>query len=140
MAKKRLSVEVDYNYFLIGICCFDKASKMAWTLGQALHCPFEVRKNYKATKSLSNNTIESYAYFSAIHEHYTFHLVANLSAENSYLIPEHKNVNYFFVITGIYKELELQDITKKIRAADRVLAALELDPSTLKSRDKLILD
>lgn len=140
MAKKRLSVEVDYNFFLIGISCFDKASKMAWTLGQALHCPFEVRENYKATKSLSNNTIERYPYFSANREHYTFHLVSNLSVENAFLIPEHKNMNYFFVITGVYKSLDLQEITKEIRAANNVLAAIELDPSTLKSRDKLILD
>jgi hypothetical protein len=62
----------------------------------------------------------------------------NDQSENEFLIPEHKQLNYFFVIRGEMDDDEIEDMIQQIRGIDIVLTAIRIDPKTLRSKQNLI--
>jgi hypothetical protein len=59
-------------------------------------------------------------------------------SENEFLIPEHKQMNYFFVIKGELEEQAVQHMVKQIKEIDMVLTAIPIDVTQLKSKHNLI--
>jgi len=60
------------------------------------------------------------------------------STENGILIPEHKQMDYFFVIRGEIDDKVIDEQIQKIKRIDIVLAVARINVAELKSKQNLI--
>ena len=67
----------------------------------------------------------------------TFYLLAN-KGDHGYLIPEMRTVDYFILIRNYISEEEIEELIEGINKLPEVLAAIEVDPKRLKSKENLI--
>lgn len=161
MGKHTLKIEYDYDFVLIGISSHEKDYRICWALNNTLG--LDLTKNESLEIKSKKQTTPSY--FSLFNyenedEFMEYIVIANISenkpfpskentlfgkgvkesqsTENGILIPEHKQMNCFFVIRGEIDEHKIEDIIRKIKEIDIVLTAISIDVMTLKSRINLI--
>lgn len=161
MGKHTLEIEYDYNFVLIGISSHEKDYRVCWALNNKLGLEL-VKVNSLEIKGKKQETPSFFSLFTYDHPDgfFEYTVVANLSegkagvtmentlfgnkakshsySENEFLIPEHKQMNYFFVVKGELSETESLQLVKQIREIDMVLTAIPLEASQLKSRHNLI--
>ena len=116
MSIKRLKFENDTDAFVLAISCHQKSIKLAWEISRALDCDLQATNAYDNTIYFIQD-IKNHSYFKWIDptERFTIHLISNQS-EDSFLVPSHKQIDFFFVVTGFYAELDFEDGTKRIKA------------------------
>jgi hypothetical protein len=132
MANKRLEMETDSDAFVLAISCHQKSIKMAWEINQVLKCELVAKeKPDEPIYFLENMNGQAYFTWHDPSERFSVHLVSN-QGENQLLVPHLKEIDYFLIITGLYKELDFESGTKKIRSIDSVLTAFPITLATLK--------
>ena len=161
MGKHTLKIEYDYEFELIGISSQEKDYRICWALNNILgldlaKCePLEIKSKKQATPSFFSlfsfeNTDEFMAYF-VISNYSENKLFASkgdtLFAENEQepeageigiLIPEQRQMNYFFLIRGEINKKALKETIRKIKGLDFIFTAVWIDVSELKSKNNLI--
>ncbi len=160
LGKHTLKIDYDYTFKLIGISSQEKDYRICWALNNILALdltkkePLEIKskKNTPSFFSLFSfeNTEEFIEYFviSNLSENKLFASKDNTlfgkaekessSTEIGILIPEQKQMNYFFVIRGEVAKKELKEMVGKIKKLDFVLTAMCIDVKELKSKNNLI--
>jgi hypothetical protein len=160
MAVHKLLVDdfCDEAYLLLAIHCDQEDYRIAYLLNQSLlinlkRYPHDLDFEYTAA---------SYAIYEweDHRKQATWNLVANICKREedsmvssgslfdasskvikSYnLIPEYKNVNYFLKIENDDDSVDIKNIIAKIQKIPQVLTVYEVDVSSLKSKDNLILN
>lgn len=161
MAKHVLKLADDYDFVLIGISSHEKEYRICWALNNKFN--FEFKK--VDSLEIKGKKQETPSFFSLFKyedqdEFVEYFVIANLSesksveakkytlfkenakesasSENEFLIPEHKNMNYFFVIKGEIAADAIKETIKKIKEIDLVLTAVHIDVAQLKSKQNLI--
>lgn len=125
-AVSSVDLETDNEAFVLAISCHQNSIKLAWEINRALDCDLvaveELEENLYFIKQLSGQ-----AYFRWVEpsDRVTFHLISNLGDEKL-LVPSQKQIDYFFVITGIFKELDFETGTNKIKNIQNVLTAFPI--------------
>lgn len=163
MAKHTLEIEYDYDFVLIGISSHEKDYRFCWALNNKLKLEL-VKKDSLEIKGKKQSTPSYFSFFAFDDEDQfkEYSVIANLSesksmalaennlfetgerlqkggqTENEYLIPEHKQMNYFFVVRGEMEDEDVESLIKQIKDIDIVLTALRIDPKSLKSKQNLI--
>lgn len=163
MAKHTLEIEYDYDFVLIGISSHEKDYRFCWALNNKLKLELSKKESLEI-KGKKQTTPSYFSFFTFDDEdQYTqYSVLANFSeskslavaentlfgtaekpkqsgqSENEFLIPEHKHMNYFFVIHGELEDDEIDEITKQIKELDIVLTAIRIDPKSLRSKQNLI--
>ena len=161
MGKHTLEIQYDYDFVLIGISSHEKDYRVCWALNNKFGLEL-IKIDSLEIKGKKQETPSFFSLFTYDHPdgfvEYT--VVANLSeskagitkentlfgtkakphsySENEFLIPEHKQMNYFFVIKGELEEEGIQNMVKQIKEIDIVLTAIRIDASQLKSKHNLI--
>ena len=161
MAKHVLKVADDYDFVLIGISSHEKEYRICWALNNKFN--FELTKiDSLEIKGKKQETPSFFSLFKYEDEEafIEYFVIANLSeskttgvnnntlfkgntkefqsSENEFLIPEYKNMNYFFVIKGEIGTEEIEETIKKIKEIDLVLTAVNMDVTQLRSKQNLI--
>lgn len=141
MIKSKLSLESNCDFLLIAISCHQKNHKVAWSIGKTLNSSFEKTEPHIAFVGKSKEESGEFDHYVSEREggHGNFHLVANHSS-SGLLIPEEKQVDFFLVITGLFQNINKEELTKKIKMLPIVLTAYSINPIQLKSKDKLIFE
>lgn len=159
MAKHTLEIEYDYDFVLIGISSHEKDYRFCWALNNKLKLEL-VKQDSLEIKGKKQSTPSYFSFFTFDDEdQYTeYSVVANFSesktlafkentlfggeaereGENEFLIPEQKQMNYFFVIRGELEDEEVEELLRQIRGIDIVLTAVRIDAKSLKSKQNLI--
>lgn len=133
MAKKSLDINNELDAFVLAISCHQNSLKMAWEISKALDCQLTATQEYDNSIYFVDD-ISGFPYFNWMDAsgRFTLHLISNHS-EEALLIPNQKQIDYFFIVTGLYKELDFEKGTKKIKDIGSVLTAF---PITLKNTKK----
>jgi len=126
MAAKRLQIDNENDAYVLAISCHQKSIKLAWEINRALNCQLAA-KDQLTDNIYFINEIDGQDYFKWVEpdERYTLHLISN-SGSKSLLIPSQKQFDYFFVVTGLYAELNFEEGVKKIKNIDSVLTAFAI--------------
>ena len=160
MGKHTLKIEYDYDFVLIGISSHAKDYRLCWALNNALEVELTKIESLEINTKKDTPSFFSLFKYENTDEFIEYFVLANWSenkqqdakentlfgkkgkeshsTENGILIPEHKQMNYFFVIRGETPDGAVEAIFKKIKEIDLVLTAVLIDVSELKSKKNLV--
>lgn len=160
MGKHTLKIEYDYDFVLIGISSHEKDYRLCWALNNVLGIDLTKTESLeiKSKKQIAPSFFSLFNYENE-DEFVEYFVIANQSENklvasktntlfvkgtkepgpaDGILIPEHKQMDYFFVIKGEVDDEKTSEVIKKIKEIDLILAAVRLDVSELKSKANLI--
>jgi hypothetical protein len=139
LGKHTLEIEYDYDFVLIGISSHEKDYRICWALNNKLSLnlvktePLEIKD-----KKQEEHSHFSLFCFEQPDEFMEYFIIANRS-EKGLLIPEQKQVDYFFIIRGEVENETAMEIVKQIKEINLVQTAFRIDVASLKSKQNLIL-
>ncbi|MEY3677971.1 MAG: hypothetical protein RI924_112 [Bacteroidota bacterium] len=138
MNRVTLKLELDFDFTLIAITSSLKDYRLCHqinkSLGVALSRMDELILAFADEKA--SQEFNRYAYFPD-HSETEFYLITNKGSEG-FLIPEMNKVDYFLLIKNFIDEEDLGHWLSSIKKIQEVLAAVELDPKKLKSKENLL--
>ncbi len=161
MGRHTLKIEYDYDFVLIGISSHEKDYRLCWALNNALEIELTKTESLEI-KSRKQDTPSFFSLFKYENEDEfkEFFILSNLSenkqfvskedtlfnksskgsqsTENGILIPEHKQMGYFFIIKGEVSDKEVEAVIKNIKKIDMILTAVQIDAAELKSKTNLV--
>lgn len=160
MGKHTLKIEYDYDFVLIGISSHAKDYRLCWALNNVLEVEFTKIESLEINTKKDTPSFFSLFKYENEDEFIEYFVLANWSenkmfeakeytlfakkgkesssTEHGILIPEQKQMNYFFVIRGEFEDDKVEEIMKKIKSIDVVLTAVEIDVAALKSKKNLV--
>ena len=136
MNRLTLKYEPDLDFVLIAITSSLKDYMLCFKLNKQLNINFHKIDELLIETNSSRLFFSSY-FFQAPETETDFFFLAN-KGEQSYLIPEMKNVDYFIIIRNYISEEEIEQLTEAINKLADVVVAVEVDPKRLKSKENLI--
>ncbi|MGV6844746.1 MAG: IPExxxVDY family protein [Lutibacter sp.] len=144
--------ELEDDFSLIGIHSTEEDYRLAYLLNQHLNAKFKRFKNaldfknsdseyplfeYVDCKSLNNYyLINNKCSVKAISE--TAGLFGGNYSKITYLIPEKKEIDYFYKIDGCNNPVFLQKLVTNLKQINQIITCYLIDPNTLKSKNHLI--
>lgn len=138
MNKVTLKFELDFDFILIAITSSLKDYRLCYQINKALQVNFsriqELSLSYPEGQMEQN--FNRYAYFPDNSEA-EFFLLTNKGTEGL-LIPEMNKVDYFLMIRNFIDEEDLTHWMSHIKKIPEVLAAVEVEPKKLKSKENLL--
>ena len=138
MAKVTLSIDYDYSFFLLGISCHQPIYKFCWSVNKTLKMGFkrvdDLMIQFKGKAGLIQYLKYEFIDDLAYREYY---LLENHS-EKSPLIPEHKQMDFFYIIKGNLTPTDCKVELERMRTVPGLLAAVEINAEHLKSKENLI--
>jgi hypothetical protein len=134
----KLTFFEEYDFKLIGITSHENDYHLCWKINQILdlrlvrledlhifNSKFKISQDYSLYHYSNEDSMAEY------------HLISN-RCENGFLLEELRNIDFLLKISGDMDEQFLNNLLGSLRTIEGVTAAFELDPSQLKSREKLI--
>lgn len=136
MNRLTLKYELDLDFVLIAITSQLKDYLLCFKLNKQLNINFHKIDELIIENNSGGLFFSRYLYQTPETET-DFYLLAN-KGENGYLIPEMKTVDYFIIIRNYISQDEAEQLIDGINKLQEVLAAIEVDPRRLKSKENLI--
>lgn len=162
MAQHKLQLDDDFkeNYSLIAIHCSEEAYKMAYILNKFVGLRLRRRKEDLELSNKGRDALFSLFEFEDDVQYTTYYLVANKCRTEitysqgssslfiddmpetvvSYLLPEHKRVDYFLKIESDLEIIPLRRLVFEINEIKEVISAYTINSEELKSESNLIFD
>ncbi len=138
LAKFRLDVEYEYDFFLIGISCHEKPYRLCWAINKALEIEMTVSKSLSISLKKNEAASEFPLFEMGSKENETSYALISNKMDSDVLIPEQNQADYFFIIKGPFHETDLEEMMKKIREISFVLMTYRINPDQLKSKQNLL--
>ena len=132
--KKIIKLSVDAEFILIGISTRFSTHKLSWLLNTNLNTDFKQAKDLilksKDSGKGSNYSIYEYDTKSGI----TYSLIEN-NNKAGVLIKQLNNIDYLLKIEGDLSDKNIEQLAKKIRETDHIIACLIIDIQNIKQKD-----
>jgi len=138
MKKRRLEIEYNYDFELLGVASSARSYKLAWDINKALRVNLVKREDLRMSTREGDFYFAFFSHQSAVN---TVNLFRNRSNESElkgiYLVPEHPHLDYIVYARGNeeVKGSRLQELLREIPSIELV-AFLPL--AALKSKDNFI--
>ncbi|MDA3954810.1 MAG: IPExxxVDY family protein [Bacteroidales bacterium] len=126
VAKKKihkLAIEVENDYSLIGIASHENDYRLSWAINKALGLDLKKNEdlliNHPKHKIIINYSLYNY---DDENNYITYNLISNKS-EQGFLIPEMKNIDFVFRVSGNPDQNLLDALIVKLKKIDIVSTA-----------------
>ena len=138
MAKKKLLIENDYDFFLFGISCPERSYRLCYALNGKLKATFS--KSHDMELHEKNQKLQSkFPVFTFRDEEmFTDYRVIVNKADNKFLVPEFKQADYLLMVQGGMPFSEKSGILKKVKEVPFIQTAFEIDPKKIKSKENFV--
>lgn len=141
MKKRKLEVEFNYDFVLLGIISALKEYKLAWLINNRLEIQLDKSKDIEIDFLKSQNLVISNYLFET--EHSSFRLLKNKSADQfelnqAFLIPELKRFDYLALVQGFEDTLSTEDLKRELTSIPNVQYVQHFDVEELKSKENLV--
>lgn len=138
MKTKKFKYKPEFEFDLIGISSPLDDYKTIWTINNNTNLDFKRGENL----SIRNNKyteIQEFSTFFCKHKDTDdkIVLVAN-KCSNGFLIEELKNIDFFILFYSKKLSNEISKIVQTLKKQEDIIAVIKIDPSTLKSKEKLL--
>lgn len=138
MAIKKLSIQDDYDFSLVGISSHSKDYRLCWSINNNLGTSFTKQEDLKVelikTHELSHFSFYEYEDEENFNKQY---IISNTGTSGN-LLPEYRNLDYFWMVKGNFTKQNMRDLLEGLSKIEVVIACLELDVSSLKSKQNLL--
>lgn len=145
MAKKKLLIENDYDFFLFGISCSEKSYRLCFALNNKLNATFSKSKDMEVWGSNTmgrekNQTLQSrFPVFTFRDEEmFTDYRIIVNKSDSRFLIPEFKQADYLLMVQGGIPHTEKNNILKKVKEVTFIQTAFEIDAKKIKSKENFV--
>lgn len=141
MKKNRLESQYEADFELIGLVCTTKEYKLAWYLNEALSITLAKRDDIKI--EFFNNSSMLISNFTFETEHKRIELIQNRlvakgGIQQSYLLPELKQFDFFLKLKDSTDEINAEDIGLRIRQIPVIEYSMRINFANLKSKENLL--
>jgi len=141
MKKKshKLSVEPDYRFFLIGISSHENDYHLCWSINQKLNLNLQKTVNYISfNPKLKDNQEFSNFTFEDEERLLSYHLLSN-RCDNGFLVEEFRNIDFLILVYGELTKDTKEKLIQELKEISIISTCFTLEPQTLKSRDRLLI-
>ncbi len=143
MKKKIITIDIPYDFYLIGIVSPAKDYRISSLINKNVMINLTKLEDLISSKKISK-TEKKDIFYSKYHyrdevSRTDYYLIANKSAGEC-LIPDRNQVDYFFMINGNQNVIDNSNILQKIKTVSLVQTAFEIDIRQLKSKQNLIFE
>ena len=135
MAKKKLLLENDYDFFLFGISCPERSFRLCYALNNQFKVSFSKSSDMELHEKNQTVSARFPVFTYRDEEMFTDYRVIINKADNKFLVPEFKQADYLLMIQGGLPGSEKNAILKKIKDVSFVQTAFEIDPKKIKSKE-----
>jgi len=141
MKHKRLIINYDFDFKLLGLISSAKSYKLAWSFNQAL--ALELNKDQDLELEFGNNVkikIGNYIYQT---ENSTYRLLQNKAVESNhseakFLLPDQPHLDYLLQIEGETYPFSMEMIIEKLKSLNTVEYIAVIDIEKLKTKENLL--
>ena len=132
----------DYSseYQVICICSSLQDYRLSWHLNKLFKLDLAKSEDFEYLARKTNQSVKSSLYlFSDTKTLLDYQIISNRNP-NGFLMPEQKQVDYFFLIRGLYDLQKTKAMEDKIRNIPNVMTAYIADFSKLKDINNILSD
>jgi len=140
MAKLTLDFEFEFDFLLLGISCHLSDYRLAWIINQTLEIDLERKEDIDLLlgKNKEENGLFSYYQYDNEENYTTINLISN-RCEKGNFCGELKQLDYFVQMwLPEADEDNIKTIAKKLKSSPHIIAAIDIDIETLKSKNNFI--
>lgn len=140
MARRKLKIDPDFNFLLIGMATPLQDYRLAWNLNKTLHKGLSRVEDLVLVdaESQRQTSFSRYDFFEELTKSY-FHLLRNRQG-TILLLPEVKEIDFLLLIRGDYYAGRSAGMLKKLRQIESIQAVVTIPMASLRSKHNLILD
>lgn len=140
MARRKLKIDPDFDFLLIGMATPLQDYRLAWNINKTLHKGLTRVDDLVVVdvESQRQTSFSRYDYLEELTKSY-FHLLRNREG-TTLLLPEVKEMDFLLLIKGEYYRSRLTGMLKKIRQIEAIQAVVHIPAAPLRSKHNLILD
>lgn len=136
--KKKLLIQNDYNFFLVGISCGEKPYRLCWALNRQLKISFSKSKDIEVREKNPEEQSAFPVFAFRNEEMFTDYRVIVNKAKNKILVPEFRQADYMLMVQGGMPASDKNSVLKKVKEISFVQTAFEIDPKKIKSKEQFI--
>jgi hypothetical protein len=139
---KRITVAKESNKpVIIGISTPMKDYRLTWFMNKVLNFKLSKQKDI----NVYNEKMEKLSSFAFYYDEQpenmlVFYFISNRNAESEVLTYEQKQTDFLFLIKGVLKKVQLDEILKNIKLISNIQTAFLIDDSSMKNLDSLMED
>lgn len=138
MNKRILKFEIDLDFVLIAVTSPLKDYRLCYYINKQLNFNFTRQDDLEL--DIHHNS--GPALFSMYHHYWEttetdFYFIGNKGTDGL-LIPEMREVDYFFMIKNYIDDYELDELVIQLNKITEIVAAVKIDPKKIKSRENLL--
>lgn len=137
--KHQLEFESEIDFDLVGICSHHNDYRLAWGINNSLGFQLEQSEPFVITQTKKGITShQSFPMFEFREEEnrVTYFLIKN-KEEGKLLIPEKPTIDYFMFVHK-NNTIDLDELSKKLRNVNNILAVFMLDTESLPSLENIV--
>jgi hypothetical protein len=138
MKKRRLDIEYNYDFELLGLASSVRSYKLAWEINRVLKVNLKKKDDLKVTTREGEFFFTFYSHQSTVN---TVNLFRNRSNESEaggmYLVPEHSHLDYILYTKG-NEEVHSGHLQEVLREIPSIELVAFLPLPALKSKDNFI--
>jgi hypothetical protein len=139
---KKLSLKLDYTpeYSLLGICTPLSDFKLAWNINNMMGLSLKKKDNFVYShNNINKNEPFSIYYYNNNAIDMDYFVISNRS-ENSFLIPEYKECDYFFLLKCCDSAIAIGRMIGNIKDIENVQTVFLIEPKTIKHINNFLGD
>jgi hypothetical protein len=137
MAKRKLLLEEEYDFDLIGVCSSHSDYRLCWGINNALQIELNKGEDYSILEKKDGEHLHSFYEYYDEENHLEYYLIKNVSNHYQMLVPEKDQIDYFLIIKNNYV-IEINDTLTRLKEIDSILTAFIFDPNDLRSKGNLV--
>ncbi len=140
MAKRKLILDYDFDFIMLGIACYSKDYMLCSAINNKMMIDLMKIEDLALmdSKTRQSSSFSMFAYEDEDAIEYI--VVANVSNHKSYLVPEHDKFDFFLLIKNTNSDYDVDALMKDLRSLQIVILVKRIIPETLKSKGNLIFD
>ena len=135
----KLNVKPDYRFLLIGISSHENDYHLCWAINQ--HMKLDMQKTSDlVTYNPKQDENQSFSMFRSEDEEtlLTYYLLSN-RCDNGFLIKELRNIDFFLQVHGEVTKTFVDKFLKDLARISVIITSFQIEPESLKSKDRLLI-
>jgi hypothetical protein len=134
VTRVKLDIEQNIDYILLGLVSSEPDYKLSLSLNKKFRISLKTISQLRLPRD--NNSELTFSRFSNNDDHtdLKLNLVSNRSDKN-FLLSKLKNIDYLLQIQNPENDINLNEITSKLREIDAVTAVFNIDINTIKDKN-----